>query len=305
MNLEVRHLLLVQAVAESGSLTAAGERLHLTQSALSHQLLDLEERLGTKLFHRVSKRMRLTPAGERILASAGKVLQELEHAEEEVRLLATEKRGLLRITVECFTGYHWLPDVLQRFRKKHPGVEVRIDANATHHAVESVLDGSVDLALVSSAADDRRLRTTPIFEDELLAVMAPEHRLADREFVTAADLEDETILTYVPFEESSIGRLVFAPAGVQPREAMQVPLTEAMIELARAGIGIASTPRWSIGPFLDSDAIAAVRITRRGLIRHWKAAVLRDAETPAYVGTFIELLENMPARRREVRRYVA
>lgn len=304
MHLEVRHLQLVKAVAESGSLTSAGERLHLTQSALSHQLLDLEERLGTKLFHRVSKRMRLTTAGERILASAATVLQELEHAEEEVRLLASERRGLLRLTVECYTCYHWLPDLLLRFRKRHPGVEVRIEANATHRALDALREGSVDLAIVSSPVDDTRIRTTALFDDEMVAVMSTDHPLADRAHLTASDLADETIMTYVEFEESTIYRCVFAPASVMPKSTMQVQLTEAMVELARGGVGIATLSRWSIWPHIESGAIAAVPITRRGLLRKWKAATLRDAVTPAFTHEFIQLLEDMPAKRRNVPLYM-
>ena len=305
MLLEIRHLLLVQAVAESGSLTAAGSSLHLTQSALSHQLLDLERRLGTKLFHRVSKRMRLTPAGERVLASAERVLGELTRAEEDVRLLASERRGLLRISVECYTGYHWLPELLQRFRRKHAGVDVRIDANATPRVVDALREGTIDLALVSSPIDDTRIRTTPLFEDEIVAIMAADHPLARREFVTASDLAGETMLTYPAFEKSSVSRDVFAPAGIQPKAAMQIQLTEAAVELARGGIGVATLPRWSVAPQLAAGAIAAVRITRRGLVRHWKAAVLRDAETPSFVDDFIELLAAMPAKRRNVPPYAA
>jgi LysR family transcriptional regulator for metE and metH len=305
MHLEVRHLLLVQAVAETGSLTSAGRQLHLTQSALSHQLLDLEERLGTKLFHRVSRHMRLTPAGERILATARRVLQDLEHAEDEVRLLAAERRGLVRITVECYTCYHWLPDLMQRFRKKRPGIEIRIDANATHRAIEALREGSVDLALVSTPLDDPRIRTTPLFDDEMVAVMTPDHALAGREFVTAEDLAGETILTYSPFKESSAYRLAFAPAAVTPKEAMQVQLTEAMVELARGGVGVAIVSEWSVGPQIQSGTLAAVRVTRRGLQRRWKAAVLRDAATPSFVGEFIELLAAMPKKRRNVPLYVA
>src|ERR1051325_6288769 len=182
MTLEIRHLLLVAAVSEEGTLTKASTRLHPTQSALSHQLLDLEERLGTQLFHRVSKRMILTAAGERILASAKRVLDDLRHAEEEVRLLVEEKRGLLRITTECYTCYHWLPALLARFRKKHPGVDVRIDIASTKRPFDALVEGSIDLALVSEEVDDKRLRVTPLFDDEQL-VMAPDHPLAGREAI--------------------------------------------------------------------------------------------------------------------------
>ncbi|HKO58981.1 MAG TPA: LysR substrate-binding domain-containing protein [Thermoanaerobaculia bacterium] len=300
MTLEVRHLLLVAAVSEEGTLTKASTRLHLTQSALSHQLLDLEERLGTRLFHRVSKRMILTAAGERVLASATRVLEDLRHAEEEVRLLVEEKRGLLRITTECYTCYHWLPALLARFRKKHAGVDVRIDVASTKRPAEALVEGSIDLAIISSEIDDRRLRITPLFDDEMLVVMAPDHPLADRETITAKELAAETLLTYASLEDSTAYQRVLRPAGLEPNEWMQVPLTEAMIELARGGIGVAVLARWSVWPQLESGAVVGVPLTRRGLQRQWKAAVLRSEQTPAYVEEFIEMLAAQPAKQRDV-----
>src|SRR5438874_10611157 len=126
MDLEVRHLKLVAAVADVGSLTRAGDRLHLTQSALSHQLRDIEARLGAPLLLRIGKRLVLTPAGERLLASAKAVLAQLEHTEAEIRQMGREKAGVLRLTTECYTCYHWLPPLLMHYRRRLPRVEVRI-----------------------------------------------------------------------------------------------------------------------------------------------------------------------------------
>src|SRR5262245_50180696 len=108
MILETRHLKLIVAITEERSVTKAGERLCLTQSALSHQLRDIEEKLGTPLFTRVNKRMVLTPAGERLLRSARLVLDELQRTEAEIARLAAGDYGVLRISTECYTGYHWL-----------------------------------------------------------------------------------------------------------------------------------------------------------------------------------------------------
>ena len=127
MDLEVRHLKLVREVSAAGNLTRAGAALHLTQSALSHQLRDIESRLATPLFLRVGKRMALTAAGERVLQSADEILAAIEPTEDAVRLLAGADRGLLRVSTECYTCYHWLPPLLKRYRKSHPQVDVRID----------------------------------------------------------------------------------------------------------------------------------------------------------------------------------
>ncbi len=300
LNLEVRHLLLVQTVANEGNLTRAGQTLNLTQSALSHQLLDIERRLGTPLFHRVGKRMVLTPAGERILVSASRVLDDLRRTEEEVRLLASEKRGMLRLTTECYTCYHWLPALMTKFVAKHPGVDVRIDADATKRAVDALIEGSIDLAIISSEPDDRRLALHALFEDEMVCIMAPDHRLADREYIGPKDLAGETLLTYAELEDSTAWQRLLRPAGLQPAGWMRVQLTEAMVELVRGGIGVAVVARWSVWPQIDARAIAALPLTRRGLTRKWMAATLAGANLPSYLESFIEMLANQPSRQRNV-----
>src|SRR6185436_13947438 len=155
MDLDVRHLRLVSAVAELGSLTRAGDRLHLTQSALSHQLRDIESRLGAPLFLRIGKRLVLTPAGERLLVSARDVLQRLDETEHAIRQMGRDGAGLLRVTTECYTCYHWLPQLLTRYRRRFPRVEVRIDVDATRQPIEMLLAGKIDLALVSTPVRDR------------------------------------------------------------------------------------------------------------------------------------------------------
>src|SRR5512142_1531668 len=120
MTLDVRHLTLVKAVAEEGSISRAGIHLHLTQSALSHQLRTIEDRLGVRLFLRQNKRMILSRSGERLLQSANQVLGELKQAEEDIRRIASHREGLLRISTECYTSYHWLPSVLRVFNTKFP-----------------------------------------------------------------------------------------------------------------------------------------------------------------------------------------
>src|SRR3954466_9358287 len=176
MDLEIRHLQLVSAVADLGSLTRAGDRLHLTQSALSHQLRDIESRLGAPLFLRIGKRLVLTLAGERLRASARDVLAQLQRTEEEIRQMGREKAGVLRLTTECYTCYHWLPPLLMRYRRAFPRVEVRIDVEATRRPIEMLLAGKIDMAIVSSPITDRRLVSKKVFGDELVLIASRHHR---------------------------------------------------------------------------------------------------------------------------------
>ena len=291
MDLEIRHLQLVSAVAELGSLTRAGDRLHLTQSALSHQLRDIESRLGAPLFLRIGKRLVLTPAGERLLASAKDVLAQLQRTEDEIRQMGRDKAGVLRLTTECYTCYHWLPPLLMQYRRRFPRVEVRIDVDATHHPVEMLLAGKIDIGIVSSEINDRRLAVTPVFEDEVVLIASKRHRFAQQTHVKVTDLRDETLFVYPPREESTVLQKVLLPAGVAPARVDEVMLTEAIAELVKAGLGVSFLARWAVQPMVDTGAIVARPLTARGLHRVWSAAMPKDLASVDYVAAFVELLQ--------------
>src|SRR5438093_1222292 len=204
MDLEIRHLRLVAAVADLGSLTRAGDRLHVTQSALSHQLRGIESRLGAALFLRVGKRLLITPAGERLLASAREVLERLDRTEGEIRKMAQDRAGVIRLSTECYTCYHWLPPLLAKYRPSFPRVDVQIDVAATHRPLERMLAGKLDLAIVSSPVKDRRLVVRPLFDDELVVIASPRHRFARQTHVKLAEMREETLFVYPPREESLV-----------------------------------------------------------------------------------------------------
>src|SRR4249919_3432545 len=290
MDLEVRHLRLVSAVAELGSLTRAGDRLHLTQSALSHQLRDIESRLGAALFLRVGKRLVLTPAGERLLTTARDVLDRLDRTEQDIHQMGKARAGMLRLTTECYTCYHWLPPLLVRYRKRFPQVEVRIDVAATGRPLDMLLTGKLDLAIMSSPVRDRRLVSRPVFDDELVVVAARDHRFAKQTHVRLSDLRDETLYVYPPKEESRVLQEVLVPSGHVPARVEEVMLTESIAELVKAGLGVSVLARWAVQPLVDAGSIVIRPLTARGLRRQWRAVMLKDLAGADYIGEFIELL---------------
>jgi LysR family transcriptional regulator, regulator for metE and metH len=290
VKLEIRHLRLLDAVAEEGSVTGAAKLLHTTQSALSHQLRDAEERLDTRLFLRLGKKMVLTPAGDHLLAAARRVLQELGRAEEQVSNLNGGSSGLIRLTTECYTCYHWLPPLLKRFHKKFPKVEVSIDADSTHAAIDALLAGKLDVAILACPPKTRNLVVSPICEDELVIVMPPEHSLVQSKFVRPRDLATETVIIYPPREDSTLLQKYLIPAAIEPAEVLEIPLTEAMIEMVASGLGVALLARWAVAPHLKSGRLIARPFTARGLRRTWYAATLRDQPCSPFLSEFVELL---------------
>src|SRR5438093_2526054 len=253
MILETRHLRLVAAVAEHGTLTRAGRVLHLTQSGLSRQLVQLETRLELPRFRRLGKRMVPTPAGERLLVAARRTLPQLSDVEEELRRLARGRAAILRVSTECYTCYHWLPGVLPRFARRFPEVDVQIVAEATHHPVPALLDGRIDLAIVSNDDRDDRLAYVSLFTDELVALLRPDHPLSHKPFLAAADFADQHLFVYLlPPGENDVFTKLLMPAGVMPRRVSGVQLPDAILEPVQAGAGIAVLPPCAAAPCLKT-----------------------------------------------------
>ena len=287
---------LIAAVAEAGSIAKAGESLHLTQSALSHTLRDAEAKLGTSLFHRLNKKMILTQAGERLLASARAVLDELKRAEEDIRQIALAREGVLRICTECYTCYHWLPHMLTAFNEKYPRVELRIVPEATGNPIQALLDGKLDLAIVSDPVRNHKVMLKYLFTDEMVAVMSPQHPLAARPFLRAEDFAGENLFVYCSLQDTLIFQKVLLPARITPKRVTQVQLSEAIIELVKAGLGLSVMARWAVLPQLAANILRAVPVTSRGLRRRWSAAMVKNRLAPSYLSDFVSMLarESIP-----------
>ena len=283
--LELKHHLLLVEVADTGSLAAAARRLSLTPSALSHQLRDAEERLGLRLFLRRHRKLLLSAAGEQVLPASRRVLAEAAAAEQ--RLLRAPQEAL-RVSTECYTCYGWLPRIFDRFQRRHPGVELRLAIEATRRPLQAMLAGELDLALVSEAPIGSRLRSLPLFADELVLLVRAGHPLAERGFARPEELAAEHLLTYdAPREQLDLYTRVLWPAGVEPRRTSRVFLSEAMVGLVRGGVGAAVLPAWAVPA---DPELAMVRISARGLRRRWRAVFPRSLQRWRPLLDLVELL---------------
>jgi LysR family transcriptional regulator for metE and metH len=265
--LEVRHLRLVLAIARDGSVTRAAGRLHLSQSAVSHQLLDLERELDTRLFDRVGKRMVATAAGARMVDGAERLLDQLAELEQSL----ADRRGArvpLRVTTSCFTSYNWLPDALAHFGDSHPGVELDIVLEATRRAMPALIADEVDLAIVTDPPRGDTWQRVELVRSELIAIAAPDHAIvarARRGALRWGALHDCEVLVYdiadhdlerldEAVRESwrhESGRRLASPIAVR-----KVPLSEALLALVRNGRGVGIVDRWTVAAHLDRNLVA-------------------------------------------------
>ena len=236
--LDSRHLRVVAEVARTESVTRAADRLNVTQSAVSHQLREIEDRLGTAIFVRSGRRMLLTPAGRLLADAANQVLDAIGQVEARVSQLARNIAGELRVSAHCHTGYHWLPALVDGLRRRYPSFEIRISPEFTLNPIAALLDAKLDLAIVNDASDDKRLRFRELFDDEHVAVVHPGHAWASRSFVTPAELVTEQLYLYSrSIDDSFIVQKVLRPAGIELQRVTYLQLTEGILEMVKAAMG--------------------------------------------------------------------
>jgi len=302
--LDSRHLRVVAEVARTESVTRAADRLNVTQSAVSHQLREIEDRLGTAIFVRSGRRMLLTPAGRLLADAANQVLDAIGQVEARVSQLARNIAGELRVSAHCHTGYHWLPALVDGLRRRYPSFEIRISPEFTLNPIAALLDAKLDLAIVNDASDDKRLRFRELFDDEHVAVVHPGHAWASRSFVTPEELVTEQLYLYSrSIDDSFIVQKVLRPAGIELQRVTYLQLTEGILEMVKAAMGASVLPKWSIANVIASGDIKAIRITRAGVFRKWYAVTLSDSTAAPFVEEFIRLLiKQGPAAKKVARR---
>ncbi len=258
----------VVAVAELANFTRAAERCHVVQSALSHQIAQLERELGARLFERTSRRVRLTPAGEAFLPAARQALEAAERARAEVAAAAGEIRGRLAIGTIPTVAAVDLPEALREFRQRHPRVRISLRVDGSGPLTRGVREGVLDLAFLGLPPGDRPkgVRGRELARDELVAVVAPGHPLAAEPegAVTLRRLAEEV---FVDFPEGSAGRaqsdVAFSAAGLTRDVAFEANGLELLIALVRNGLGVGMAPSSIASRFPDLRAVRVGDAPRR------------------------------------------
>ena len=291
--LELRHLKTILAIQDSGSLTRAAERLHLTQSALSHQIRLLEDHYGLPLFARKSTPLKLTAAGAKLALLAQDVLPAIASTERDIARLREGQAGQLRIAVECHTCFDWLMPAMDQFRSHWPEVELDIVSGFHADPVQLLFEDRADIAIVSEVETLTEISYKPLFSYDMVALLAADHALASKPYLEAADFADDTLITYpVPDEMLDLMRKVLKPAGINPKR-RPTELTVAMLQLVASRRGIAALPRWSVQHYLERGYVVAKPITEQGLTSELYAAMPTDRSTTAYLADFVEIMRTV------------
>ncbi|MBC3875921.1 LysR family transcriptional regulator [Undibacterium flavidum] len=286
--LEIRHLKTLQALHEAGNLLRAASLLNLTQSALSHQIKLLEEHYGSALFERKTTPIRFTAAGDRLLQLANAVLPQVAAAERDLARLAQGVAGQLRIAVECHTCFDWLMPAMDVFRTRWPEVELDIVSGFQADPVGLLYEHRADIAIVSETDISEKVHYHPLFRFEIIALIAKDHALAERDYLVAQDFTNDTLITYpVPDDMLDVVRQVLAPAGVTTAGRRTTELTVAMMQLVASKRGIATLPVWAAQNYVNRDYVLAKRVTASGLIGSLYAASLPEISDKSYLKDFV------------------
>lgn len=286
--IEVRHLETLLAIRDRGSLQEAAERLHVTQSALSHQLRDLEVRLQTPLLNRRTRPARLTTAGLRLVALAEDVLPRIRATESELRRLAAGRAGRLHVAIDCHSCFQWLMPTLDAFRKDWPEVSLDLSAAFSFAPLPALSRGDLEVVITSDPESLDGVTYTPLFAYELVLAVSSQGPLGTARRIDAKDLHDQILITY-PVDRSrlDIFTVFLDPAGIEPAGIRTAELTPMIVQLVASGRGVAALPSWALDEYRDLPGLHICRLGD-GIWRTLQAGVRTEDADTAYIQAFLE-----------------
>lgn len=278
LKLSLIHLQLVLELERTRSLTAAARSLRLTTPAVSYRLNDAERRIGRPLFERQGHNWQLTHAGERVVQAAKSVVSELLAMEADLRGELSERPVALRVGARGYSAYRWLPAFAKAFAAHQPGVRMEIVDDSKTSTLESLRDRQVDVAIAAGHIRPGWAVVTPLFRDELVAVLPIGHPLASRPWLEPKDFLHEPYITYsASAERGHENDQFFRNAGIPKRKRVEVGLAEAVIEWVRHGFGLSILTSWALVEHVRNGLVATRPLTERGLMLDWYAVVRREA----------------------------
>ena len=297
MHLEFRHLRTIKAIHDAGGLARAADILHITQSALSHQIKGLEDQAGVELFVRRSKPLKLSAAGMKLLRLAERILPEIEATEEEFRALREGRAGRLHIAIECHACFDWLFPVLEQFRRAWPEIDVDIRPGLAFNALPALMREEVDLVISSDPEEIEGLTFNPLFDYHPTFVAAAANPLAQKPFVEAGDFADQTLITY-PVDRSRIDIFtkLLTPARIEPKAHRQVELTAVILMLVASNRGVAVLPDWVLREVKYRPDYVTRPVTEQGLTKRLYAATRTEDATEPFMAHFLRLARTEPVK---------
>ena len=286
--MEIKYFRLIKTIAEEGSIANSSEKLFLTQSALSHQLKDLEKQVGFKVFYRKRNQWELTEEGTELYSLSKTILSTIDQGFENIKSIQTGSKGNIRVSTECYSFYQGLPSFIQKMGLLYPEIKVDLNLEATHHPISKIIKNELDIAIVSSKPTNDSLVSIEIFEDEIFAIVHKENELAKFDFIDASSfLNLHLIIHSYPLETVSVYEQFLKPNKIVPFKISAVPLTEVALEMIEANLGVLCMPKWALKSFKLSENIQFKSLGNTGLKRKHYLVIRKEDENKKYINDFI------------------
>ncbi|WP_097044817.1 LysR family transcriptional regulator [Flagellimonas pacifica] len=290
--MELKYFRLIKTIAEEGSLANSSERLFLTQSALSHQLRDLEERLGFKVFHRTRNKWELTEEGSELYKLANKLFSSIDESFSAIEHIKEGSKGSIKLSAECQSFFHSIPGFIQKMGILYPEIDIDLTLGATHQTISQVLSSEIDIAIVTTKPASEDLTSIKVHEDEIFAVMHKENPLNAFDFIEASHFSDvHLFINCFPLEGVYVYEYFLKSNKITPKKISAIPFTETTLSMIEANMGVMCAPKWQLKPFKLSEDIVFKRISKNGLKRDHYLVVKEVNRNKKYIHDFITSFE--------------
>lgn len=267
------HLILIDKIVKHGTMVAAAEEMNLTQSALSHQLKDLEHKLGTKVLSKRGKNFKLTETGKCIWESSQKILPELNRLHKEILALNEAEINQLRLCTGCYTSYHWFPSVLKQISEAKINIKTQIIAKYTNNPVQALLENKLDLAITSEEVINPLIISQKLFVDDLVAVLSKDHPFAnDKEIISIQDFQHFNFIHYDAGDQDSFFiNEYLTPNNIKPKKITKIAFTDLIFDMINANLGVAVLSSWYVHPYINNEKFKIMRLDKSVKQRTWYA----------------------------------
>ncbi|WP_286977754.1 LysR family transcriptional regulator [Pseudomonas sp.] len=295
---QIRHFI---AVAETGSISAAAQAVFISQSTLTLAIQQLEEEIGVSLFNRHAKGMSLTHQGHQFLRQAHLILATVDNAKRSLQQSTDTVAGSLTIGVTSLVAGYYLADLLTRFQRAYPNVEIRVLEDERPYIEHLLVSGEIDVGvlILSNLEDRHALQTEVLTHSPLRLWLPPQHALLELDSISLADIVSEPLIQMNVDEMGLNAQRIWSAAGLQPNITLRTGSTEAVRSLVAAGLGISIQPDMTYRPWsLEGDIIEARSVVDLTQTLDVGLAWRRGTARPALVDPFLTVARELPTGRK-------
>jgi len=299
--IELKHLKMLSALREHGSLVAAASDLCITPSAVSHQLRELDQWMGVEIVNRKTRPITFSNVGQRLLKLADEILPQVQIAQADISRILHGQTGRITFSSECHSCFDWLMPLLNQYRIQYPDVDLDFASGFEANPHELLQNGEFDLLITADPIALKGVEYFPVFEYESRLVLSTTHPLVRVEQITAKELAEETLITYpVDKHRLDIMSKLFIPANIQPKQIRTTDLTQMLIQLVASGRGIAALPDWVVNEYEQKGWVTSRRldcVSPAGLRRTLYAGYRTEEKEKSYFEGFLKQLEKFSLKR--------